>query len=252
LIDIGQSGKGMITKMNIDSHISKDSHTDRNYEDELYQLREGILRMAGKVEKMISQSIQALVNHDMELAKETIEMDHQVNRDEIESDDLCLLMLAKWQPMASDLRFITLTLKMVTDLERIGDLAVNICKRVINLGLDPPLKPYIDIPKMAAITQSMIRDAIDAFVAQDVDKAHRVVILDDEVDDLYKKVFRELIKLMKDESNVERGIHVQSIAKVLERMADHCTNLAEQVILMVKGKDIRHLGKRSEDEESQG
>ncbi|VDB00448.1 Phosphate transport system regulatory protein PhoU [Olavius algarvensis spirochete endosymbiont] len=222
----------------------KKSHTDRMYETELRRLRELILLMAGKVEKMIAQSVKALVDHDIGLANDTIEADHQVNHDEIKSDELCLIILAKRQPMALDLRFITLALKMVTDLERIGDLAVNIAERVTDLGSELLLpKLYVDIPRMAAIVQSMIRDAIDAFVAGDVEKAHDVVDRDDEVDELYTRIFRELLGIMRDESKVKHGMHIQSVAKVLERMADHCTNLAEQVIFMVKGKDIRHIGK---------
>ncbi len=214
------------------------------YETELRRLRELILLMAGKVEKMIAQSVKALVDHDIGLANDTIEADHQVNHDEIKSDELCLIILAKRQPMALDLRFITLALKMVTDLERIGDLAVNIAERVTDLGSELLLpKLYVDIPRMAAIVQSMIRDAIDAFVAGDVEKAHDVVDRDDEVDELYTRIFRELLGIMRDESKVKHGMHIQSVAKVLERMADHCTNLAEQVIFMVKGKDIRHIGK---------
>jgi len=216
------------------------------YEIELRQLRERILLMAGKVEKMIAQSVKALVNRDIELAEETIEADHQVNNDEIETDELCLIILAKRQPMALDLRFITLALKMVTDLERIGDLAVNIAERVTDLRFEILPRPYVNIPRMAAIVQSMIRDAIDAFVAGDVRKAQEVVERDDEVDNLYTRVFHELLDVMRDEKNVEHGIHIQSVAKILERMADHCTNLAEQVIFMVKGKDIRHTGKLGE------
>jgi len=222
------------------------THTDRIYESELSQLRERILLMAGKVEKMIAQSVRALVEYDIELAKETIEADNQVNHDEIVSDELCLIILARRQPMALDLRFITLALKMVTDLERIGDLAVNISERVTDLGSKLPPNLYIDIKRMASIVQSMIRDAIDAFVAGDVEKAQEVVDRDDEVDELYVRVFRELLSMMIDEANVEHGIHIQSVAKVLERMADHCTNLAEQVIFMVRGKDIRHIGKLGE------
>jgi len=221
----------------------KRKHTDRMYEKELDQLRELILQMAGKVEKMIAQSVKALVEFDIELAKETIEVDHQVNHDEIVSDELCLIILAKRQPMALDLRFITLALKMVTDLERIGDLAVNIAERVADLRSRLLPKFYDDIQRMASIVQSMIRDAIDAFVASDVKKAQDVVDRDDEVDELFTRVFRELLSIMRDETNVEYGMHIQSVAKVLERMADHCTNLAEQVIFMVKGKDIRHIGK---------
>ena len=222
-------------------------HTDRVYEHELKTLRERLLRMAGRVEQMIADSVRSLVEQDVQLARRTIEADRLVDRAEVETDELCLVILAKRQPVASDLRFITLSLKMVTDLERIGDLAVNICERAIDLGREPPLKPWVDVPRMASIAQGMVRDAIDAFVAGDTDRAQSVVDRDDELDELYTRVFRELLSTMlHDGSKVERGIHAQSVAKWLERMGDHATNLAEQVVFMVKGKDIRHVAKPDE------
>jgi phosphate transport system protein len=218
-------------------------HTDREYENELKKLRERLLRMAGRVEQMIADSVKALVEQDVQLARRTIEADRLVDRAEVETDELCLVILAKRQPVASDLRFVTLSLKMVTDLERIGDLAVNICERAIDLGLDPPLKPWVDVPRMAGIVQGMVRDAIDAFVAGDVQRAQSVVDRDQSLDELYTRVFRELLSTMLDDgSKVERGIH----AKWLERMGDHATNLAEQVVFMVKGKDIRHVARLDE------
>ena len=217
-------------------------HTDREYENDLKKLRESLLKMAGRVEEMIANSVKALVERDIELARRTIAADHLVNRAEVETDELCLVILAKRQPVASDLRFITLSLKMVTDLERIGDLAVNICERAIDLGQDAPLKPWVDVPRMAAIVQAMVRDSIDAFVAGDADRAQSVIERDRELDELYIRVFRELLSAMlSNTSVVERGIHAQSVAKWLERMGDHATNLAEQVVFMVKGKDIRHM-----------
>jgi phosphate transport system protein len=222
-------------------------HTDREYEGELAKLRERLLKMAGRVEEMIADSVKALVERDLELARRTIEADHLVNRAEVETDELCLVILARRQPVASDLRFITLSLKMVTDLERIGDLAVNICERVIDLGEEPPLKPWVDVPRMASLVQAMVRDAIDAFVAGDASRAQSVIERDRDLDELYIRVFRELLSAMLgDASKVERGIHAQSIAKWLERMGDHATNLAEQVVFMVKGKDIRHMNKAEE------
>lgn len=219
-------------------------HTDRDYEAELTHLRERLLLMAGRVEVMIADAVRAMVDRDADLAADVIKEDHRVNRDEVETDEFCLKVLARRQPMASDLRFITLALKMVTDLERIADLAVNICERAIDLSAEPPLKPYDGIIRMASLTQSMVRDAIDAFISGEVDAAREVLVRDDEVDELYRLVFRDLLAIMvKEPSAIERGIHVQSVAKYLERMADHSTNLAEQVIFMVKGKDIRHIGK---------
>ncbi len=219
-------------------------HTNIEYEQELKQLQEYLLSMAGHVEQMINLSIQSVVNQDMRLAEDTILEDRKVNALEVKTDELCLLILAKRHPLASDLRFITLAFKMVTDLERIGDLAVNICERSIKLNEQPQIKPYEDIPYMAKIVQTMIKDAIDAFVNRDADKAQDVMNRDDLVDDLYYKITEDLLQIMlKDSGAVERGIHIQSVAKFLERMADHSVNLAEQVIFMVKGKDVRHFGK---------
>jgi phosphate transport system protein len=166
-----------------------------------------------------------------------------VNQFEVETDELCLLILAKRQPMASDLRFITLALKMVTDLERIGDSAVNICERALELSSEPPIRTYDDLVRMGELVQSMVRDAIDAFVHADVDKAQRVIDRDAEVDHVYHEIFSDILQRMtSDPGIVKRGVDVQSVAKWLERMADHSTNIAEQVVFMVKGKDIRHVG----------
>lgn len=220
------------------------AHTDREYESQLEELRERLLRMAGVVEQMIVDAVRAALDQDRELAAETIEHDHTVNRLEVESDELCLLILAKRQPLASDLRFVTLSLKMVTDLERIGDLAVNICERAIDLAGHPQPWPWDGVEAMGREVRGMIRDAIQAFVDRDVDKAQAVCDRDQDVDRLYWQVFRNVLELMrKQPHSVHDGIHVQSIAKFLERMGDHATNLAEQVVFMIKGKDIRHIGR---------
>lgn len=220
------------------------THTDREYENDLKLLRERLLLMAGRVEGMIADAVRALIERDAVLAQRTIEADHKVNRAEMEIDELCLLILVKRQPMASDLRFVTHSLKMVTDLERIGDLAVNICERAIDLHRLPPLASSEDISRMASAVQSMIRDAIDAFVQGNSDEAGNVMLRDDEVDELYHRVFRDILAgMLRDPSVVERGIHLQSVAKFLERIGDHATNLAEQVIFMVRARDVRHTGK---------
>ncbi|MET0388459.1 MAG: phosphate signaling complex protein PhoU [Polyangiales bacterium] len=217
------------------------AHTDREYEGQLQELRERLLRMAGVVEQMIVDAVRAALYQDRELAQATIALDGTVNRLEVESDELCLLILAKRQPLASDLRFVTLSLKMVTDLERIGDLAVNICERAIDLAGHPQPWPWDTIENMARVVRAMIRDAIQAFVERDVEKAQKVCERDVEVDKLYWQIFKTTLELMRKQPNsVHDGIHVQSVAKFLERMGDHSTNLAEQVVFMIKGKDIRH------------
>jgi phosphate transport system protein len=222
-------------------------HTDREYEHELRQLRENLLVMGSQVERIIGDSILALQEKDINLAKRIVDTDHVVDRMEVELDGLCLQILAKRQPVASDLRFITLVLKVVTDLERIADLSVNICERVIELGGEPPLKPYVDIPRMGIEVQAMLRDSLDAFVAKDAEKARKTIDRDLTVDALYAQVFRELLTFMMESGhNVYRATRLQSIAKYLERMADHTTNMAEMIIFMVDGNDIRHASSREE------
>lgn len=217
------------------------SHTDRSYEDELGKLREEILIMGAKVESMVSASVRAFNERDYDLARRTIECDHEVNRLEVEIDGFCLSILARRQPVASDLRFLTSSLKIVTDLERIGDLAVNICERTIDLAPDPPQRSYPDLAHMAEAVQSMVHDALDAFVATDSARAQWVIEQDRAVDSMYAHLFHEvLVVMMDDRSAIHRGMGVQSIAKHLERIGDHATNLAEHVVFLAKGNDIRH------------
>jgi phosphate transport system protein len=224
--------------------IATRAHTNREYEQELRRLREQLLRMGAMVEEIIAGSIKALIDRDSSLATRMIEFDRRVNQMEVDIDELCLLILAKRQPVASDLRFITMALKLVTDLERIGDLCVNISERVVELNAEPPLKPYVDLPRMAEDVQSMLREALDAFVAGDPERAQEVVERDKTIDAYYTQIFRELLTyMMEDVRNIYRATRLQSIAKYLERIGDHATNVAEMVVFMVKGKDIRHTGK---------
>jgi len=216
-------------------------HTDAEYERMLQQIRERLLLMAGRVEDMIHDAIESLVQRNSELARKTIEKDLEVNQDEVETDHLCMVVLARWQPLASDLRFITLAMKMVTDLERIGDMAERICRRALWLNERQPLKPYVDIPRMGKIVEQLLKTAVDAFVDGDIERAKEVIRRDDEIDALYRNVLVELIHIMQSgEEYVERALHVQTVAKMLERIADHCTNLAEHVVFLVNGEDIRH------------
>ncbi len=216
-------------------------HTDRSYEEELDQLRQKILMMGAKVEATIANAVKALTERDDALAKDSMQADHEINRMEMDNDELCLRILARRQPVASDLRFITTALKLVTDLERIGDLGVNISERVIELNQEPPLKPYVDLPIMAEQALSMVRDALDAFVNRDADKAQGILERDNVVDAYYAQIFRELLTyMMENPRNIYRATRLQSIGKYLERIADHATNLAEMVVFMVRGQDIRH------------
>jgi phosphate transport system protein len=217
-------------------------HTDKRYEDDLKKLREEILYMGGLVEDQIQKAVKSLVDRDSDLAELIIERDHEVNRLDVDIDDLCIKLLALHQPAGRDLRFITTGLKITTDLERIGDMAVNICERAVELNQEPQLKPYIDIPRMAQISERMIRESLDAFVREDTELALKVCKDDDEVDQLNSQIFREVVTFMLgDPQTINRAIKISSISKYLERIADHATNIAEMVIFMVKGKSIRHV-----------
>jgi phosphate transport system protein len=225
--------------------VTSREHTNREYEQELRRLREQLLLMGAKVEEIIRGSIRALVERETAVAEQMIAFDKKINQLELEIDELCMQILARRQPVASDLRFITMALKLVTDLERIGDLGVNICERVVELNAEPPLKPYVDMPNMAREVQEMLHEALDAFVAADADRAQRVIVRDRNVDAYYGQIFRELLTyMMEDPRNIFRATRLQSIAKYLERIGDHVTNLGEMVVFMVKGKDIRHGGRQ--------
>ena len=216
------------------------AHTASDYENELSELRSGLLKMAGRVEQMIGMADKGLRDRDTDIVDKVVGEDRLVNRAELDIDGLCLRILALRQPMGPDLRFVTQALKMVTDLERIGDLAVNLAERGRDLGELGAGPVHPGIHEMADRTRAMVGDAIDAFVEGDVVKARAVLAADDAVDDLYEKVFQDVLEKMRDNGEIHRGIHVQSAAKFLERMGDHSTNLAEQVIFMLEGEDIRH------------
>jgi phosphate transport system protein len=213
----------------------------RHFHEELEALKQTLLAMGGLVEDQIRHVMQALVDRDDALATEVIERDRQVNAYDVEVDAQCVELLALHQPAAGDLRFITTAMKIVTDLERIGDQAVNIGQRVIELNREPQLKPYIDLPRMAARAQAMVKESLDAFVARDTELARRVRAEDDEVDALKEQIFRELLTfMMEDPRCIPRAIRLILISRCMERVADHATNIAEMVIYLVEGKMVRH------------
>jgi len=219
-------------------------HTIRQFEEELRGLRTDLLKMGGLVERQIADAVDSLVNRKSDEAREVIARDAEVNRMDVDIDTMCLRILALRSPAASDLRFITTGLKINYDLERIGDLAVNICERALELNEEPILKPYIDIPRMASIAESMVRDSLDAFVRGDCDLAQQVIERDDEVDQLNGQIFRELLSYMaEDPHTISRATRILFVSKYLERIADHATNIGEMVVFMVKGKTIRHMDK---------
>jgi phosphate transport system protein len=219
----------------------KEGFMHRHFDDELKDLNAKLLRMGGLVEDQIQGALRALVERDSVLAREIIENDHRVNTLDVEVDEDCLRLLALQQPAARDLRFITTAMKISTELERMSDLAENICERALELNEEPQLKPYIDIPRMATWALQMVREALDAFVGSDVPLARKVCADDDFVDDLTEQLFRELLSFMlEDPQTTSRAIRITFIAKYLERIADHATNVAELVVYMVEGKIIRH------------
>jgi phosphate transport system protein len=214
---------------------------DTHFQKELEELKENLLKMATLVEEAIRDVVQSLVKRDSELAKKTFEGEDRINRLEIAIEDMCLKLLALRQPMAADLRFITAAMKIITDLERMGDQAINIAERAISLNQEPQLKPYIDIPRMAEIAKSMVKDVLDAFVNRDSKLARSVCERDDLVDGLNDQVFRELLTYMiSDPTTITRAAHLMIICRCLERIADHATNIAEDVIFMVDALVIKH------------
>ena len=216
-------------------------HTDREYEADLTTLRQQFLRIGGLVEHMIGDALRATFQRDEQLALSVAERDKEVNRSELDMDELCLKVLALRQPTASDLRFVTFSMKAITDLERIGDLAVNVADRAAELSRDPPLQQTPELGRMAELAQAMLHDALDAFVNRDATAADAILTRDDEVDQLYWSFFRQLLVVMQnDRTAVDRAIRLLFVAKHVERLADHVTNLAELVIFMVRGQDIRH------------
>jgi phosphate transport system protein len=212
-----------------------------HFHDELEALKQTLLAMGGLVEDQILRVMTALVERDSELAQEVIDRDREVNVYDVEVDEKCVELLALHQPKARDLRFITTAMKIVTDLERIGDQAVNIAQRALELNREPQLKPYIDLPRMATSAQRMVRESLDAFVSRDTELARRVCAEDAEVDALKEQIFRELLTfMMEDARTIPRAIRLILISRFLERVADHATNIAEMVVYMVDSKMVRH------------
>src|SRR5437016_13634596 len=213
----------------------------RHFHEELSALKQTLLAMGGLVEDQIRRVMRALVERDDAQARDVIDRDREVNAYENEIDEKCVELLALHQPAAVDLRFITTAMKIVTDLERIGDQAVNIAQRALELNREPQLKPYIDLPRMAENSQRMVKESLDAFVTRDTGLARRVCAEDAEVDALKEQIFRELLTfMMEDARTIPRAIRLILISRFLERVADHATNIAEMVVYMVESKIVRH------------
>ncbi|HEY6001453.1 MAG TPA: phosphate signaling complex protein PhoU [Anaeromyxobacter sp.] len=224
------------------------THTDKTYEAELRGLREKLLEMGGLVERAMATSVRAIAERDSAAAEAAKAGDREINRMEVDIDGLCRRILALRQPAASDLRFITTALKIVVDLERMGDLAVNVAERALDLNQAPPLGPMHDLSKIAALAEAQLEKALDAFVTGDVAKADEVMHGDELIDALYLKIFNDMLtRMMEDPRSIRRATAVMFAAKHLERFADHAVNLGEMVVYMVRGKDVRHPRSRAPD-----
>jgi phosphate transport system protein len=223
-------------------------HTDSTYERELSRLRRSVLLMGARAEEIVGRALRAFETYDDHLAHAAIELDRPIDELEIAIDELALAILARRQPVAGDLRFVAAVLKIVTDLERVGDLAVNACERVVELARDPDRGPSPDPVRGDLLTLgdevvAMLHDALDAFVRGDVELARDVLARDPSVDGRFSAIFGALVReMMARPAGVARATRLQSLARYLERIADHATNVAEMVVFMVKGKDVRHAG----------
>lgn len=214
---------------------------ERHFDQELGDLKEHLLRMAGFAEQSVAQALKALVQRDDSLAKNVDADDGTLDRWQMEIDDRCIKLLALRQPTATDLRFITMAMKICSELERIGDQAVNIAHRAEELNKEPLLKPLVDIPRMADHAQGMIHDALDAFVYAKPNVARAVITRDEKVDLLNRQLHRELTSFMvEDPHTITRCLNLMSVAHNLERVADHATNIAEDIVYLYEGRDIRH------------
>jgi len=225
----------------------------RHFVEELEQLKTKLLEMGALVEASIQRSISAVTQKDRSASEEVFRNEKRINAIELEIDDFAINLLALHQPMAADLRLIVAALKINTDLERMGDLSVNIAQRALSLMEGPMIKPMIDIPHIAGLVQSMVRKSLDAFVRRDADLARSVLASDDAVDSLRTACYHELVSFMEqDTSNIQQSLALLSITRNLERIADHSTNVAEDVLFLVKGVDVRHHAELQQKKDASG
>ena len=221
--------------------MSRREHTSQNYEQQLRTIRDRLLVMSDKAEKSIHDAMRALVERSPSLASEVIARDDEIDRMELEIDVLILQTLALEQPVASDLRFLATGLKIVRDLERVGDIGVNAAERAQEMVTESQLKPLVDLPIMSRMAEESLRRSLDAFVVGDPELAERVIHDDLQLDHMYEQIFRELLTYMlEDPHTISRCVKLMFIAKGLERVGDHAANIAEMVVFMVRGEDIRH------------
>ena len=223
-----------------------------HYNEEMSRMKESLLAMASHAESAVTRAMRALVERDDLLAQAVLDDDNILDQLEVEIDDIAIHLLAK-APVATDLRLTTVAMKISQNLERVGDSAVTIARRAIDLDTEPQLKPYVDLPRMATMTIEMLRDAISAFINREPDMARSVIPRDTEVDNLNRQLHRELSSFMIERpSNISRCLNLMVISKCLERIADHATNIAEDVVYLYEAIDIRHSGQKFHEDKDTG
>jgi len=221
--------------------IEEKKHTSTYYEQELRDIKEGLIYLGALTEKAIEKAIRALTDRDAELANRVICDDNAIDQLDVEIEEKCIRILALRQPTARDLRFITTAIKINGHLERIGDMAANIAEKAVILIEEPQMKPYIDIPRMAEIARGMIKASLDSLVNEDVDLAQKVRLEDEVIDNLNEQIFRELLTfMMEDPKKIHRALMIMQISKRLERISDHAVGIADMVMYMVTGRIVRH------------
>jgi len=215
---------------------------ERHLDEELKELHKDILKIGVMAQEAIYKSVEALKNRDRAQAQSVLDDDKKIDRLDNEIDEKCIDLIARFQPMAKDVRFIATAMKINSDLERIADLAVDIAQRALELAGKPLLKPLVDIPKLSNIAQAMVKEAIDAFINRDVELAKKVLLSDPEADKLRNSVYEELVNdyMMKDARTADRAVPLLLVSRHLERICDHATNIAEDVIYMVEAKVVKH------------
>lgn len=220
----------------------------RHFDRDIERLKELLLRMGAMAEDQIEESIRALLERDSAVAQKVIDTDSEIDAMELEIDQHTIELIATMQPAATDLRFVATAMKITPELERIADLAVDVCERAIELNTEAPLKPLVDIPRLARMAQDMVRQSLDAFVRRDAALARQVIARDDEADQLTEQSFRELLTYMLEDSrNISRAIRLTFVGKYFERIADGATNICEMVVYLVEGKVIKHTGTHDSD-----
>ncbi len=213
------------------------------HDHEFAALKEKLLTMSSLAASSVQNAIRSLVERNDDLARQVEQADDQLDALEIELDELAIVLLSRG-PIASDLRMITVAMKITHDLERVGDESTTIARRAVDLNKEPQLKPYVDIPRMATMALEMLNDALEAFVSRDTGRARAVLPRDKEVDALHKQLQRELVSFMLESpTTITRCLNLMQVSKRIERIADHATNIAEEVVFLYEGRDIRHTGK---------